>query len=319
METPSLNGTAAELCRGIVDQADRFRVLCNPSRHDSGGARMIDCGIDAPGGLEAGRRLAEVCLAGLGHVRFVPSDPSVWHGLAVQVRTDFPVAACLASQYAGWEIKTAEYFAMGSGPMRAAAGREALFNTIGFRESAAECVGVLESGHFPPDSVCRALADACGIPVNRLILLIAPTRSIACTVQVVARSIETAMHKLHELEFDLTRIVSGYGIAPLPPPALDDMTAIGRTNDAILYGGEVTLYARGDDQSLQEILPKIPSSASSDHGRPFGHVFADYGYDFYKVDPLLFSPAVVTLINLDTGNMFRAGQTRSDVLGQSFR
>jgi len=318
METPGLNGTAAALCAAMVRQAGRLRIACSRSSCDSGGIRIIDCGVNAPGGLEAGRRLAEVCLAGLGDVRFVPSDPALWHGPAVQVRTDFPVAACLASQYAGWEIKAEKYFAMGSGPMRAAAGREELFNAIGFRESASECVGVLESGRLPPDSVCRDLAAKCKVPPDKLSLLVAPTKSLACTVQVVARSVETALHKLHELKFDIARIESGYGIAPLPPPAADDMAAIGRTNDAILYGGEVTLFVRGDDESLSAIGPKTPSCASSDHGRPFAKVFADYHYDFYKVDPHLFSPAVVIMNNLDTGNSFRFGHMAPAVIHESF-
>ena len=126
------------------------------------------------------------------------------------------------------------------------------------------------------------------------------------------------MHKLDELQFDLSRVESGTGIAPLPPPAGDDMTAIGRTNDAILYGGEVTLYVRGDDESLEQIGPKIPSCASPDHGQPFAAIFKKYDRDFYKIDPSLFSPAVVTLANLDTGSSFRFGHTLPRVIHESF-
>ena len=60
----------------------------------------------------------------------------------------------MASQYAGWQIsvdmapgpdgKSKKYFAMGSGPMRAAAGREELFDTIGHREASPVAVGVLD-------------------------------------------------------------------------------------------------------------------------------------------------------------------------------
>ena len=62
----------------------------------------------------------------------------------------------------------------------------------------------------------------------------------------------------------------------------------------------------------------IPSSHSADHGRPFKDIFASYDYDFYKIDRHLFSPAVVTLVNLDTGNSFRFGHLEPDVLNQSF-
>ena len=86
----------------------------------------------------------------------------------------------------------------------------------------------------------------------------------------------------------------------------------------MLYGGEVTLWLRGDDARLAELGPRIPSSGSKDYGRPFGEIFKSYNHDFYNIDPLLFSPAVVTLINLDSGKSFRFGETNRDVLRQSF-
>ncbi len=123
------------------------------------------------------------------------------------------------------------------------------------------------------------------MPPDRLTLLVAPAASLAGTLQVVARALETALHKLHELKFDLGQVVSGYGIAPLPPVAADEMGAIGRTNDAILYGGRAILWVRADDDQLAEVGPKVPSSASSDHGAPFAEVFAKAGHDFYKSIP----------------------------------
>jgi methenyltetrahydromethanopterin cyclohydrolase len=224
----------------------------------------------------------------------------------------------MASQYAGWQIAAGKYFAMGSGPMRALARKEPLFAKLGYQESAQAAVGVLETRKFPPDELCRKLAEECGVAPGKLTLLAAPTASLAGTVQVVARSVETALHKLFELGFDLARVASGYGTAPLPPASADDLVAIGRTNDAILYGGEVTLYVRGDDASLEQIGPKVPSSASSDHGQPFVTIFERAGRDFYKIDPHLFSPARITLSNLDTGRTFVFGRTLPRVIHESF-
>jgi methenyltetrahydromethanopterin cyclohydrolase len=146
----------------------------------------------------------------------------------------------------------------------------------------------------------------------------APTASQSGTIQVVARSVETCLHKLLELGFDPKRIESGLGTAPLPPVAEDDLAAIGRTNDSVLYGGEVTLWVRGDDDSLRDIGPRVPSSASPDFGQPFAEIFRRYDHDFYKIDPHLFSPAAVTFCNLDTGRTFRFGQVSPDVLQRSF-
>ena len=309
-----LNQRAAGLCDLLVENAAALRIKV---RH-AGAVRMLDLGIEMPGGLEAGRRMAEVCMAGLGQVRIVPGDPELSTGPAVMVVTDQPVAACMASQYAGWEIKGEDYFAMGSGPMRAAAGREALFESIGCQEEAENAVGVLETGSFPPEPVCRQLADDCGVAHHRLTLLVAPTNSQAGNLQIVARSIETALHKLHELQFDLSRVESAWGLAPLPPVGGDPLSGIGRTNDAILYGGQVVLYVRGDDDSLASIGPRIPSISSAAHGRPFKELFAAHDHDFYKIDPLLFSPAVVELVNLDTGRVHRHGKLAPRVLKKSF-
>jgi methenyltetrahydromethanopterin cyclohydrolase len=311
----NLNARANELCRQLVVERERLRIAIHTS---SGGTRIIDCGIEALGGLEAGRRLAEICMSGLGRVEFVPASAEMPPGLAVAVATDHPAAACMASQYAGWEVKREKFFAMGSGPMRALAAKEPLFAKIGCREKSDVAVGILETRKLPPDEVCRQLADACAVVPENLTLLVAPTASRAGTVQVVARSIETALHKLSELEFDLNRVVSGWGTAPLPCVAGDDLVAIGRTNDAILYGGEVTLWVTGDDASLEAIGPRVPSAASSDHGQPFAVIFEKYGRDFYKIDPHLFSPAAVTLANVDTGRTMRFGRTLPHVVQQSF-
>jgi methenyltetrahydromethanopterin cyclohydrolase len=282
------------------------------------GTRLIDCGAHAAGSIEAGRRLAEICMAGWGTVRIDVAHSGEFSPPKVLTTAAAPVAACMASQYAGWEVKGEGYFAMGSGPMRAAAGREALFDSIGHREQADRCVGVLEASKLPTDEVCQDLADKCGVAPGQLTLLVARTASLAGTVQIVARSVETALHKLHELDFDLSRIEYGIGSAPLPPLAADDFATLGRTNDAILYGGQAVLLVRGDDATLGEIGPRVPSGASPDFGRPFAEIFARYDHDFYRIDPMLFSPAVVEFYNVDTGNTFRFGRMAPEVLAESF-
>jgi methenyltetrahydromethanopterin cyclohydrolase len=228
----------------------------------------------------------------------------------------------MAAQYAGWqitgEITGEKYFAMGSGPMRAVARREPLFEQLGYREVSDRVVGVLETSKLPTAEVCRRIAQQCQVTPDHVILLAARTASIAGTVQVVARSVETALHKLHELGYDLKNVISGFGSAPLPPVAADDLVGIGRTNDAILYGGRVTLWVRDDDARLAEIGPKVPSNSSRDYGDPFAAIYERSGQDFYKIDPLLFSPAEVTLVNLSSGKCQNFGEVKSDILRRSF-
>jgi methenyltetrahydromethanopterin cyclohydrolase len=320
-----LNERATRVVESLVARAAEYRIQVIEL---ASGARVLDCGLKANGGLRAGVMLARVCLADLGEVLVVPGSVGDRSCPLVQVVTDHPVAACMASQYAGWQIsvdltpssdgKVKKYFAMGSGPMRAAAGREELFDKIGCRESSPVAVGVLETRKLPTDEVVRYICERAKVPPSGLSLLVAPTASQAGGVQIVARSVETALHKLHELGFDISRVVSAHGTAPLPPVAKDDLAAIGRTNDAVLYGGRVTLWVRGDDASIEEIGPKVPSSASPDHGVPFAEIFARAGGDFYKIDPHLFSPAEVTFSNLESGRSQRFGRTDHGVLLESF-
>ena len=310
-----LNRSAASVCQSLSQRCDELQITRSTA---SCGTTLFDLGIATPGSLEAGLELARVCLADLASVTMEGMKADVDSTSVVQVSTEHPVAACMASQYAGWEVKGEKFFAMGSGPMRAAAGREPLFDEIGYREQPDTCVGVLESAKMPPDEVCRDIAQKCGIEPAQLSLLVAPTSSQAGTLQVVARSVETALHKLHELGFDLARVVQGKGSAPLPPVASDDLAAIGVTNDAILYGGDVVLHVIGDDASLKEIGPRVPSLASTDYGEPFAEILAKYNNDFYQVDPLLFSAAQVKFVNVDSGNSFEFGEINRDVLKQSF-
>lgn len=310
----SLNTRAKALADDAIARADELRIAPANQREPT----TIDCGATARGGIEAGLVLARICLAGLADVSIINSQLAGRPWPFVQVHTDHPVSACLASQYAGWQISAGKFFAMGSGPMRAAAGVEALFDRIGHRESPASVVGVLECRKPPTEEAIAKIAEACRVPAPSVTLLYAPTASTAGTLQVVARSVETAMHKLAELEFDLERIVSAIGIAPLPPVARDDLAAIGRTNDAILYGASVTLMVRGDDESLDAIVRAVPSSASRDHGAPFAEIFARYNNDFYAVDPHLFSPAHVVFQNLDTGNTHEHGKIEPSILARSF-
>jgi methenyltetrahydromethanopterin cyclohydrolase len=282
------------------------------------GARVLDCGVKAPGGLGAGLGLARVCLAGLAEVSLAPGTLPGVAGPQVQVSSDDPVRACMASQYAGWQVSVGKFFAMGSGPMRAAYGKEELFERIPGRESAPVAVGALETRKLPTEEVVANLAERLKVPADRITLLCAPAASMAGTLQVVARALETALHKLDELKFDLTQVVAGYGTAPLPPVAADEIGAIGRTNDAILYGGQVTLWVRAEEGALAEVGPRVPSSSSADHGAPFAQIFERYNRDFYKIDPLLFSPAVVTFHNLKSGRSHTFGRVEADVLLRSF-
>ena len=286
------------------------------------GCVLIDAGIDDRGSFEAGRRIAEICLAGLGTVKLRAStnyENWSWH---VDVHTANPVIACLASQYAGWSLSHGKgkraFNALGSGPARALGSKEPLFDEIGYRDKADRTCLVMEVDTIPPVEIADEIANECQIEPENLTLILTPTSSLAGAVQIIARVLETALHKAHALHFPLEKIVDGIGSAPLCPPAPDFLTAMSRTNDAIFFAGQVHLFVDAGDDEAGKLAEDLPSSASKDYGKPFAEVFKDAGYDFYGIDPMLFSPARVTVSSVRTGRSFHAGKVDWPILHRSF-
>jgi len=311
----SMNQRAAEIVDALVADAEALGIEAHTL--DSG-ARVVDCGAKARGGLQAGLGFATACMGGLGRIDpiAVIVGERTWPGVAVSV--DEPAAACLAAQYAGWKLESEDFFAMASGPGRALAHAEDLFDELAWRERADRAVLCLETKQEPPPEIVEKVAQRCSVEPSAITFLTARTASICGSVQISARVVETALHKLHELGVDPARVRSGWGCCPIAPVAKDDPTAIGRTNDAVLYGGTVHLWIEGPDEEVADLAVRLPSSASDAFGTPFGELLAAADWNFYDIDPLLFSPAAVTLTSAESGRAHHGGKLAPDVLERSF-
>ena len=323
--TLSVNTLARPLVARLLAQAEALQVQV---KRDASGVSIVDAGIDASGSIEAGLLIGEICLGGLGQVRLRPGAVEGWPTW-IEVQSAQPVLACLGSQYAGWSLAASKeetggkkFFSLGSGPARALAGKEKLFAELGYRDpiggaangAAKTGVLVLEVDRAPPKIIIDKLLHDCALTPAGLTLILTPTTSLAGTTQVVARVLEVALHKAHELGFALADIVGGSACAPLPAPSPDGVQAMGRTNDAILYGGRVHLTVRGDDAAARALAQQLPSKNSSDYGRSFADIFKAAGYDFYKIDAALFAPAEVWVSNLDSGNTWHGGSLNMGLL-----
>ena len=315
----SINALTKPLVEKLIAQADALRVGVSK---DHSGVTIVDAGVQHAGGLEAGRLISEICLGGLGTVALTHTNSAKHWPLSVYVHTSNPVIACLGSQYAGWQLSHGEgkdaFYALGSGPGRAAALREPLFKELEYEDRADSVCFVMEVDKNPPTELLEQMCDHCGVTANNMTIILAPTKSLAGVVQIVARVLETALHKTHELKFPLERVIDGAGSAPLSPPIPDFVQAMGRTNDAILFAGRVQLFVSGPDSDAQELANKLPSSTSKDYGKPFAKIFADAEYDFYKIDHMLFSPAQVSVTAVESGNTFLAGKVDETLLAESF-
>jgi methenyltetrahydromethanopterin cyclohydrolase len=307
-----MNESASEIADTMAEQSELLRIRTDRL---ASGARVIDAGVHVEGGTGAGLALARICMGGLGQVAVTPLQIGAQTYSGVTVWTDHPAVSCMASQYAGWAVSVGKFFAMGSGPLRAHARVEReLFEKLGYEEQADEGVLVLEGRTLPGDEVVTWVADKSRLDPSRLTFVVAPTASLAGGVQISARIVETGLHKMETLGFDVRRVISAEGTAPLPPLAKNDLRAIGRTNDCILYGGQARYAIRAGDAELKKLADRMPASASRDYGTPFYEIFQRYGGDFYKIDPMLFSPAEVWLTSTETGRTFHAGVLNPDVL-----
>jgi methenyltetrahydromethanopterin cyclohydrolase len=306
-----LNQNANRIADDMVRDAERLRVAVSTG---SSGERLINAGAKVTGGIEAGLRMAEAAMGGLGSAAATIDGASKKWPFSVTVRSSQPVLACLGSQYAGWNLSTADHFAMGSGPARLLARTEPLFATLPYRETASCAVLVLETADPPPPSVVEKVAAATGLVPDRLTFIYAPTQSLAGTIQIVSRVLEVALHKAHDLTFPLEDILDGIASAPVPSPHPDFLDAMGRTNDAIIYGGVVHLFVGGPAEQARQLAERLPSRASRDYGQPFAEIFRHFNGDFYAIDPMLFSPAEVIVTALETGDTFRTGARDEEML-----
>ncbi len=317
-ETLSVNRLAWELAEKLLKQQAFYGVHASKT---GAGATVIDAGVNVPGGFQAGKMLTELCLGGAGKARV---DFRAYGDLmfpSITVSTDHPAVAALGSQFAGWRIKEPDgSVAIGSGPARALALKpKDVYAEIGYKDSSDKAVLTLESNALPSDALIEKVTNACGVKAENLIVVVAPTASIAGLTQVTGRIVEVGIHKLRTLGLSPNLVRYACGYAPIPPLGRDFEVAMAQTNDAILYGGTVYCTVDCEDEvELQRIVEQAPSVKSKDYGKPFLQIFKEADRDFYKIDHNLFAPATLIINNARTGKVFRAGKLNAAALKESF-
>lgn len=287
------------------------------------GATVLDCGVNVDGGFKAGEYYSKICLGGLAEVGIsIPGDLSEKFALpSVKVKTSSPSICTLGCQKAGWSVSVGDFFALGSGPARALAKKPAeTFEEICYEDSCDIAILTLESDTLPNEEVAEYVAKESGVDVANVYLLVAPTSSLVGSIQIAARVVENGTYKMLEaLKFDVTKVKFAAGIAPIAPVDPDGLKAMGKTNDAVLFGGRTYYYLESDESDdIAELAKNLPSSAADGYGKPFFDVFKEAGFDFYKIDKGMFAPAEVVINDLRTGKVYREGYVNVDLLKKSF-
>jgi methenyltetrahydromethanopterin cyclohydrolase len=312
----SVNRMAWKLAEALLDNQDFYGVKASKS---TSGATLVDAGVNAPGGFQAGRIITEICMGGCGKAHIGFKNYGDLELPSITVCTDQPAIAALGSQFAGWRIKEGNSIAIGSGPARALALKpKEIYEEIGYQDSSDKAVLTLESNNLPSDELIEKVAGACNVKAENLIVAVAPTASIAGLTQVAGRIVEVGIHKLRTLGLSPRAIRYACGYAPIPPMCREFEVAMARTNDAILYGGTVYYTVEYDnEEALKKILQQAPSRASKDYGKPFLQIFREADRDFYKIDHNLFAPALLIINNVKTGKTFKAGEINPKVIAES--
>lgn len=312
-----MNEYGLDVFEEMLDNADELQVGIEELAN---GTTIIDAGVVEEGGFEAGLYLSRICMADLADLKFSSFDLGGMLVPAIEITTDHPVIACMASQFAGWRITVNKFFGMGSGPARALSlNPRELYEKIGYEDDANEAVLVLECDSIPDEEVTEEIAKACRVEPEDLYIVVAPTASIAGSVQISARGVETGVHKLESLGFDINCIEHAQGVIPISPIVGNDVQCMGSTNDCIIYCGHVYYALKYDDvEDLKSYVKKVPSHVSKDYGKPFYTTFKNASFDFYKVDAAMFAPAQITVNELNSGKTFTSGKINKEVLLESF-
>lgn len=313
-----MNRLAWKLAKKLLKKQAFYGVHASTT---SAGATVVDAGVNVSGGFQAGKMLTALCLGGAGKAQIGFETYGELTFPSITVSTDYPAVAALGSQFAGWRIKEPDgSIAIGSGPARALALKpKDVYEEIGYKDTSDKAVLTLESNKLPSDALIEKVTTACGVKAEDLIVVVAPTASIAGLTQVTGRIVEVGIHKLRTLGLSPKLIRYACGYAPIPPLGRDFEVAMARTNDAILYGGTVYCTVDCEDEAaLQRIVEQAPSMMSKDYGKPFLQIFKEADRDFYKIDHNLFAPATLTINNVKSGRTFRAGKMNAEALKESF-
>jgi methenyltetrahydromethanopterin cyclohydrolase len=311
----SINKLAHNLAQKLIENSEYYRVGVTklPS-----GATVIDTGVKAHGGYNAGLMVTRIAMGGLGTAELQYTDFDGLQLPSVVVSTDNPAVSLFGAQLAGWRIKPEGYTADGSGPARALALKpKDVYKKIEYQDEADVAVLLMETEELPPDSAAHYIAERCNVEPEKVTMVLTSTTSLAGMVQISGRIVETGLFRLDILGLDPKKVMYGAGYAPVMPIHPDVGKAMGRAEDALTYGGVTSYVVNESEDVLSEIAKKSPSTNCKDYGKTSYEIYKAVDFDFTKIDPALFAPAAITLTCAETGATFTHGNINNEIIKNS--
>jgi methenyltetrahydromethanopterin cyclohydrolase len=315
----SLNQKAMEIIGPILNDPQRYgaKLVRTP-----GGATIVDIGNQAPGSWQGAKRFVEASFGGLAEVTFgrmVIKDLDV---PSVEVAVDDPMLAVVACQVGAMRLGEGAFAALGSGPARAKARADRWAQRVLYEDPSPLALIQIQMPGLPSEEILQEVADACRIPLANLTAMVAPTASLVGSVQVASRAFEQCIVALaRNTSFDITSILRAQAVAPIAPVIDDELWAMGRTNDCLVYGGSSSLWVRhSNDDEIRRTAESLPFSVSAGdyYGKGYREIFDAYGRSIYNIPAHLDGPAMVAMTNQSTGSVFKAGEINLDRLYRSF-
>jgi methenyltetrahydromethanopterin cyclohydrolase len=316
------NKSALNLVNKLIDDADRYMVTVEEFEC---GATLVDAGLTAQGGFQAGEIVTEICQCGNGKARIMPIQYEDTVLISVFVTNDCPAQSILGSQFTGWHVRLEGFSANASGPGRALAkDPDDPFHKLLFGEESNVAVLLLETDKKPQEAVVLEIAEKCGVSPENLFLIAFSVFSETGSILACARVIEAGLLRLVQVGLDPLLVRHAWGYAPIVSFVSNPDEVKERIKASILCGGVAGFTVEfDDDERLRTMVNQAHGSALkmfqeakrlAEQNPRYKDLFQEAEVDLLKIDPNVVAPAMVTISSLKTGRSFSAGKIDVEAL-----
>lgn len=306
----------SQLVRSLIRDAWPLGIRVS---HGPGGETVIDCGLNAAGTWETGRRIVEIAHGGLASATLGVASVCDMALPSITVESWRPAHSAFRLQVS-LPLDEIDPAIRVSGPILARLRmRSEPDPPAGESRADAWGVAVVETDRWD-ESIAVALAQRADLPRSDLTLLLVPGRSVAGSTQIAGRINECVVFTLEEsLAVDATSVVHMIGDVPVAPPALPSADVL--PDDLIHYAGRAVLTMDAEREDLSSLAKALTFASTPHYGKRFSELLNAAGGVFEAIPGLidLNKIAQVSLLDVRTGATFSAGARDETLLREWLR